>query len=88
MSLKEETKNLSNKELIEQMELCDCDPYYRDIWEVTMDELKKRLGIYKEEVLDAVAYFKNGLSHDIFSGDMVKIAETSLKALEKMESEL
>lgn len=84
MGYEEVVKSLSNRGLIKQMEICGCDSSYRDIWEITMDELKKRLGIYKEDVLNAVAYFKNGLSHDIFSGDMVKIAETSLKALEKM----
>lgn len=87
MSYIEEVKNFSNKALIEQMENCGCDSHYRDIWEITINELKKRLGIYREEVSDAIIYFKNGLSYDIFSGGMIRIAETSLKALEKMMEE-
>ena len=40
----ENLKNLSNRELIEQLEYCDCDTYYRDLWEAIIKELKRRVG--------------------------------------------
>ena len=36
-------KKTSNKELFEMLEYCGCDNYYRDLWEATIEELKRRL---------------------------------------------
>lgn len=84
MSFKEEVKNISNKELVNGIRECGCDSYYREFWDVAMDELEIRLGVKAKEIEEAIGYFKHGISHDIFSEDMVKIAKISLEALEKM----
>ena len=88
MSFKEEVKNMSNKELINEIKTCGCDSYYKGFWDVAMNELERRLGVKAEEIEEAIGYFNNGISHDIFSGDMIRIAKISLEALERMKSEL
>lgn len=39
----ERIKRLTSKELIEQLEYFGCDPYYGDLWEVTLKEVERRL---------------------------------------------
>lgn len=88
MSFKEEVKNISNKGLVRAIREYGCDSYYRELWDVAMDELEIRLGVKTKEIEEAIGYFKHGISCDIFSGDMIKIAETSLEALEKMMEDM
>ena len=88
MSFKEEIKNMSNKELIKGIRECSCDSDYKGFWNVAMDELERRLGVKTEKIEKAIEYFKYGISHDIFSEEMIKIAEISIEALERMKSEL
>ena len=93
MTFKEEIKNMSNKELINEIREhgCDSDCYdsdYRGFWDVAMDELERRLGVKAEEIEEAIEYFKHGIFYDIFSGDMIKTAKISIEALERMKSEL
>lgn len=88
MSFKEAMKNISNKELVNGIRECGCDSYYREFWDVAVDELERRLGVKAKEIEEAIGYFKNGLSHDIFSEDMIKIAKISLEALEKMQEDM
>lgn len=88
MSFKEKVKNMSNKELVNEIREYGCDLYYRELWNVTMNELEIRLGVKAKEIEEAIGYFKHGISHDIFSEDMIKIAEISLEALEKMREDM
>ena len=88
MSFREEIKNMSNKELIKEIKMCGCNSDYRWSWNVAMDELERRLGVKAEEVEETIRYFKYGISHDIFSEDMVKIAKISLEALERMKDDI
>ena len=88
MSLREDIKNMSNKELIKEIRMCGCDSYYRGFWNVAMDELERRLGVKVGEIEEAIGYFKYGISHDIFSGDMIRISKISLEALERMRDDI
>ena len=36
-------KTHKNDELFRVLELCGCDPYYKDLWETTVNELKRRM---------------------------------------------
>ena len=88
MSFKEDIKNMSNKELIKEIKMCGCDSDYKGFWDIAMGELEVRLGVKAEEIEEAIGYFKYGISHDIFSGDMIRVAKISLEALERMRDEL
>ena len=89
MSFKEEVKNMSNKELIKEIRKCGCDLYYnKKFWDVAMDELERRLGVKAEEIEEAIEYFNHGISHNIFSEEMIKIAKISLEALERMRDDI
>ena len=88
MSFRKEVKDMSNKELIKEIKMCGCDSDYKGFWGVAMDELERRLGVKAKEIEEAIGYFKYGISHDIFSGDMIRISKISLEALEKMRDEL
>ena len=88
MGFREDIKNMSNKELINEIRTCGCDSDYKGFWDVAMNELEIRLGVKAEEIEEAIGFFKYGISHDIFSGDMIRIAKISLEALERMKSEL
>ena len=81
-------RNMSNKELINEIRKCGCDSDYKGFWDVAMNELEIRLGVKAEKIEKAIEYFKYGISHDIFSEDMIKIAEISIEALERMRDEL
>jgi len=39
----ENIKRLTSRELIEDLEFFGCDPYYYDLWEVVLKEVKRRL---------------------------------------------
>lgn len=88
MSFKEEVKNMSNEELIKEIKSYSCDSHYRVVWNVAMNELEIRLGTKSKKIEEAIRYFKYGIFHDIFSEEMIKIAEISIEALERMKSEL
>lgn len=93
MTFKEEIKNMSNKELIKEIQErgCDSDCYdsdYRGFWDVAMDELERRLGVKVKEIEEAIRYFKYGISYDIFSEDMIRIAKISIEALERMRDDI
>lgn len=89
MSFKEEVKNMSNKELIKEVRKCGCDLYYnKKFWDVMMNELEIRLGVKAEEIEETIGYFKYGISHDLFSENMIRIAKISIEALERMRDEL
>lgn len=88
MSFREEVKNMSNKQLIDEIRTCGCDLDYKRFWNIAMDELEIRLGVKTKRIEEAIGYFKYGISHDIFSEDMVKIAKTSLEALEIMRDDI
>ena len=88
MSFREDIKNMSNKELIKEIKMCGCDSDYRGFWNVAMGEIERRLGVKAEEIEEAIGYFRHGISCDIFSEDMIRIAEISIEALERMKSEL
>ena len=53
-----------------------------------MGEIERRLGVKAKEIEEAIGYFRHGISCDIFSEDMIKIAKISIEALERMKSEL
>ena len=74
----------SNQLLLDTLIECGCDNYYRDEWTVVLNELEKRLGIKRDKIDEAIAHFNHGLSHDLFSEDMIRVARISLEALEKM----
>ena len=88
MSFREEIKNMSNKALINEIKMCSCDSDYKGFWDVAMDELERRLGVKAEEIEEAIKYFKYGISYDIFSEEMIKIAEISIDALERMKDDI
>ena len=88
MSFREEVKNMSNKELIKEIRMCVCDSNYKGFWGVAMDELERRLGVKAEEIEEAIGYFRHGISHDIFSEEMIKIAKISIEALERMKDDI
>ena len=88
MSFKEEIKNMSNKELINEIREHSCDPYCGGFWDIATDELEVRLGVKAGEIEEAIGYFRHGISHDIFSEEMIKIAEISIEALERMKDGL
>lgn len=88
MIFKEGIKNISNKELVKGIRECGCDSYYREFWSVAVDELERRLGVKAKEIEEAIGYFKHGISYDIFSEDMIRIARISLEALEKMREDM
>ena len=88
MSFKEEVKNMSNKGLINEIRSCGCDSDYKYFWDVAMDELERRLGTKSKEIEEAIRYFKRGIFYDIFSEEMIKIAEISIEALERMKDGL
>ena len=79
---------MSNKELINEIRTYGCDSDYKCFWDVAMDELEIRLGVKAEEIEEAIGFFKYGISHDIFSGDMIRISKISLEALEKMRDDI
>ena len=88
MSFKEETRNMSNEELIKEIRSYSCNPHYRVVWNVAMNELEIRLGTKSKEIEEAIRYFKYGISHDLFSEDMIRIAKVSIEALERIRDEL
>ena len=88
MSFREDIKNMSNKELIKEIKMCGCDSDYRGFWNVAMGEIERRLGVKAEEIEEAIGYFRHGISHDIFSEEMIKIAEISIEALERMKDDI
>ena len=88
MSLKEEIKNMSNEELIKEIGSYSCNPHYRVAWNIAMNELEIRLGTKSKEIEEAIRYFKRGIFYDIFSEDMIKIAEISIEALERMRDDI
>ena len=88
MSFREEIKNMSNKKLINEIRTCGCNSDYRWSWNVAMDELERRLGVKAEEIEEAIRYFKYGISHDLFSEDMIRIAKISIEALERMRDDI
>ena len=88
MSFKEEVKNMSNKELINEIKSYSCNPHYRVVWNVAMNELEIRLGAKSKEIEEAIKYFKRGIFYDIFPEEMIKIAEISIEALERMKDGL
>ena len=88
MSFKEEVENMSNKELIDRISACSCNSNYRVVWNIMMNELGIRLGAKDKEIEEAIKYFKHGIFYDIFSEEMIKIAEISIEALERMKDGL
>ena len=88
MSFREEVKNMSNKELIDEIRMCGCDSDYKGLWDIAINELEIRLGAKDKEIEEAIKYFKHGISHDIFSEDMIKIAKISIEALERMRDDI
>ena len=88
MSFKEEVRNMSNEELIKEIGSYSCNPHYRVAWNIAMDELEIRLGTKSKEIEEAIKYFKRGIFYDIFSEEMIKIAEISIEALERMKDGL
>lgn len=85
MTYKETLRQFSNKELfIEVVKYGGGNPCTNHLWCMILEELEIRLGIKTEEIEGAVAYFRHGISHDIFSEDMIRIAKISLEALERM----
>ena len=42
--LKASIPSMSNAQLIELLRSCGRDPYYSDFWELSIAEIKKRLG--------------------------------------------
>ena len=87
MSFREEVKNMSNKELINEIRTCGCDSDCR-VFYIAMDELERRLGVKAKEIEEAIGYFKYGISHDIFSEEMIKISEISIEALERIKDDI
>ena len=88
MSLKEEIKNMSNKELIDRISACSCNSNYRVVWNIMMNELKIRLGTKSKEIEEAIKYFKRGIFYDIFPEEMIKISKISIEALERMRDDI
>ena len=88
MSLKEEIKNMSNKELIDRISACSCNSNYRVVWNIMMNELGIRLGAKDKEIEEAIKYFKRGIFYDIFPEEMIKISKISIEALERMKDDI
>ena len=88
MSFKEEVRNMSNEELIKEIGSYSCNPHYRVAWNIAMNELEIRLGAKDKEIEEAIKYFKHGIFYDIFSEEMIRVAEISIEALERMKSGL
>ena len=88
MSFREDVKNMSNRELINEIREHSCDPYCGGFWDIAMDELERRLGVKAKKIEEAIEYFKYGISYDIFSEEMIKIAKISLEALERMKNDM
>ena len=88
MSFREEIKDMSNKELINEIRMCVCDSNYKEFWGVAMDELERRLGVKAEEIEEAIEYFKHGIFYDIFSEEMIRIAKISIEALKRMKDDI
>ena len=88
MSFKEEVKNMSNKELIKEIRSYSCNPHYRVVWNIAMNELEIRPGTKSKEIEEAIKYFKRGIFYDIFREKMIKIAEISIEALERMKDDI
>lgn len=88
MSLKEEIKNMSNKELIDRISACSCNSNYRVVWNIMMNELEIRLGTKSKEIEEAIKYFKRGIFYDIFPEEMIKISKISIEALERMRDDI
>ena len=88
MGFREEVKNMSNKELIREIRECGCDSDYKGFWDIAMNELEIRLGVKTEKIEKAIEYFKYGISHNIFSEDMIKISEIYIETLERMKDDI
>ena len=88
MSFKEEVRNMSNKELIKEISSYSCNSNYRVVWNIMMNELGIRLGAKDKEIEEAIKYFKRGIFYDIFPEEMIKIAEISIEALERMKDDM
>ena len=88
MDFREEVKNMSNKELIREIRECGCDSDYKGFWDVAMGEIERRLGVKAKEIEEAIGYFRHGISCDVFSEEMIKIAKISIEALERMKDGL
>ena len=89
MTYEETLRRFSNKELFSEIvKYGGGNPYTYDLWCIILEELKIRLGIKTEEIEEAIAYFSYGISHDIFSEDMIKTAKISLEALERMRDNI
>lgn len=88
MIFREEVKNMSNKGLINEIRSYGCDSDYKWFWDVAMDELERRLGAKDKEIEEAIKYFKRGIFYDIFPEEMIKIAEISIEALERMRDDI
>ena len=88
MSFREDIKGMSNKELINKIREYSCDSYCEGFWDIATDELEVRLGVKAGEIEEAIRYFRHGISCDIFSEDMIRIAEISIEALERMRDGL
>lgn len=88
MSFKEEVRNMSNEELIKEIGSYSCNPHYRVAWNIAMNELEIRLGAKDKEIEEAIRYFKHGIFYDIFSEEMIRVAEISIEALERMKDGL
>ena len=88
MSFKEEVKNMSNKELIKEIRSYSCNPHYRVVWNIAMNELEIRPGTKSKEIEEAIKYFKRGIFYDIFPEEMIKIAKISIEALERMKDDI
>ena len=88
MSLREDIKNMSNEELIKEIRTCGCDSDYKGFWDVAMGEIERRLGVKAKEIEEAIGYFKYGIFYDIFSEEMIRIAEISIEALERMKDDI
>ena len=88
MSLREDIKNMSNKELIDRISACSCNSNYRVVGNIMMNELEIRLGTKSKEIEEAIGYFRHGISCDVFSEEMIKIAEISIEALERMKDDI
>lgn len=88
MSFEEEVKNMSNEELINEIREHSCDSYCGGFWDIATDELEVRLGVKAGKIEEAIRYFRHGIHCDIFSEEMIEIAEISIEALERMKDEL
>ena len=88
MSFREEVKNMSNKELINEIREHSCDSYCGGFWDIATDELEVRLGVKLGKIEEAIRYFRHGIYCDIFSEEMIEIAKISIEALERMRDDV